>query len=1097
MTSGYYRFPTVNRDTIVFVSEDDLWSVPTRGGIARRLTSNLGEVTRPVLSQDGKWLAFVGREEGQADVYLMPALGGQAKRLTFHGGICWTVGWTKDDKIIFANHNGQPHNAILQLYRLDPETGSQELINIGPARNISFGPKSGMVIGRNTGDPARWKRYRGGTAGQIWVDAAGRGIFKPLIQLKGNLANPMWVGDRIYFLSDHEGIGNLYSCHPNGKGLRRHTHHEDYYARNASTDGKTIVYHAGADLYTFNISRNKTTLVKVEYHSPRVQRNRKFVNPSRYLQDAELHPKGQSLALTSRGKLYTFANWEGAVTQHGEGDGVRYRLPIWLNDGERLAAITDREGEEEFVIFHSDSSKEPEILKGLDIGRPISVSVNPNKDTIAFSNHRYELMILDLASRSLKTVDQGASERIGGFAWSPDGEWLAYSLSISLHVSIIKLWKASTDETFQVTDSVLSDVGPHFDPDGKYLYFLSWRHFNPVYDNMQFDLNFPRGMKPFLITLQKDLPSPFIPQPRKETKVEEKSSEEPKNEAAKDKEKESEESTEIKKADEKPVEKKPEEKPIQIDLEGITRRIVEFPADEGRYGRIIGLKGGKVLYSDYPVEGALGGGLQNGEPYSKGTLLVYNFEEQKEETLVNGIHDFDVSRDSSMLLYQTGYRLRVLKAGDRPENGNNASNRKGGWINLDRVKVSVNPGSEWNQMLTEAWRLMRDQFWTADMSKVDWLAVLKRYQPLVERVGTRAEFSDLAWEMQGELGTSHCYEFGGDYRSAPNYHNGYLGATFAYDAGTDSWRVESIAYGDAWNEEMTSPLARPGVNINVGDRITAINGRRLNKSLFPAQALVNLPGTEVLLTVTGANGAVRFVTVRTLPNETPVYYRQWIEKNRKQVHEATNGRVGYVYIPDMSAWGYAEFHRAYLAEVDREGLIVDLRYNGGGHVSPLLLQKLLRRRIGYDITRWGKHPYPYPPESVLGPVVALTNEFAGSDGDIFSHGFKMMGIGPLIGMRTWGGVVGIWPRHALVDGSRTSQPEFSFWFADVGWGVENYGTDPDIEVDNKPQDYAKGRDAQLERSIAEITKLMEKNPPQLPKFDRRPNLKLPKLRKKK
>jgi tricorn protease len=399
-------------------------------------------------------------------------------------------------------------------------------------------------------------------------------------------------------------------------------------------------------------------------------------------------------------------------------------------------------------------------------------------------------------------------------------------------------------------------------------------------------------------------------------------------------------------------------------------------------------------------------------------------------------------------------------------------------------------------MLTEAWRLMRDQFWTPDMSKVDWLAVLERYSPLVERVGTRSEFSDLAWEMQGELGTSHSYEFGGDYRSSPNYHNGYLGATFSYDAESDSWRIDSIAHGDAWDEDMTSPLARPGVNIEVGDRILAINGRKLRRDFSPLQALVNLARTEVLLTVANEKKEIRSVTVKTLATETPVYYRQWIEDNRRRVHEATNGRVGYVYIPDMSPWGYAEFHRGYLAEVDREGLIVDLRFNGGGHVSPLLLQKLLRRRIGYDISRWGKYPEPYPPESVMGPVVALTNEWAGSDGDIFSHGFKMLGLGPLIGKRTWGGVVGIWPRHTLVDGTITSQPEFSFWFSDVGWGVENYGTDPDIEVENRPQDYAAGRDAQLERSIEEAMKLMEANPPQLPAFDKRPNLKLPKLPRK-
>jgi len=1099
MASGYYRFPTVHKETVVFVSEDDLWSIPLRGGVARRLTSSLSEATRPVLSPDGKWLAFVGREDGQSDVYLMPAMGGPAKRLTFNGNLCWTVGWTNDNRIIFANSNGQQHLAMLHLYTLDIESGEQELINVGPARGISFGAKGGVVIGRHGGkyttDPARWKRYRGGTAGQIWVDANGSGKFKPLVKLKGNPANPMWIGERIYFISDHEGIGNLYSCLPTGKDLRRHTHHDDFYARNASTDGKTIVYHAGADLYAFNVTRNKSARIKVEYHSPHVQRNRKFVNTARYLHDAELHPSGQSLAVTSRGKLFTFANWEGAVTQRGETDGARYRLPVWLNDGERIAAVTDVNGEEEFIIFHTEDAKEPELIKDLDIGRPLTIKVNPDKDMLAFSNHRYELMVLDLATKELKVVDRGAASRIGGFAWSPDGEWLAYSVSISLHVSVIKMWQSSTGETHQVTDPVLIDAEPNFDPDGRYLYFLSLRHFNPVYDNMQFDLNFPRGMKPYLITLQKDLPSPFVPQPRKAAKPEEKPKEPPQAEIPQA-------DPEPKAENEKPVEEKPGEKEVEehklpIDLENIRRRIVEFPVEEGLFGRIIGLRGGKVLYSEYPSEGALDEDTPNGEPHSKGALLIYNFDEQKEDTLVGGIHDFDVSRDGSMIIYQTGYRLRVFKAGDKPESGSNGANRKSGWINLERVKVSVNPGEEWNQMLREAWRLMRDHFWTSNMSNVDWLAVLKRYQPLVERVGTRAEFSDLVWEMQGELGTSHGYEMGGDYRPAPRYLNGYLGAKFSHEQETDSWRIDSIARGDAWDEKMTSPLERVGANVKVGDHIIAINGHKLGRAFSPAQALTNMAKTEVTLTIIDENNATRTVTVKTLADESPVYYRQWIENNRKHVHEATNGRVGYVYIPDMGAWGYAEFHRAFLAEVDRDGLIVDLRYNNGGHVSPLLLQKLVRRRIGYDISRWGKHPYPYPPESVLGPVVALTNEYAGSDGDIFSHGFKLLGLGPLIGKRTWGGVIGISPRHSLVDGSRTTQPEFSFWFEDVGWGVENYGTDPDIEIDNTPQDYAKGKDAQLERSIKEVMKLMEKNSPKLPKFDKRPNLKLPKLPKKK
>jgi len=410
------------------------------------------------------------------------------------------------------------------------------------------------------------------------------------------------------------------------------------------------------------------------------------------------------------------------------------------------------------------------------------------------------------------------------------------------------------------------------------------------------------------------------------------------------------------------------------------------------------------------------------------------------------------------------------------------------------MRVAVTPGVEWRQMFREAWRLQRDHFWTPDMSKVDWLAVHDRYLPLVDRISSRAEFSDLMWEMQGELGTSHCYERGGDYRPQPVYPLGSLAAAYAYDPEREGWRITDIALGDAWDPQCDSPLRTPGVEVKIGDTILSINGQRLSADLSPEMALLNLAETEVTLTLLGeGEDDPRNVTVKTLSDEFPVRYRQWVEANREKVHTDTQGRIGYLHIPDMGPRGYAEFHRYFLAEIDRDGLIVDVRFNGGGHVSALILQKLARKRIAYDRVRWLEDPEPYPPESVLGPIVALTNEQAGSDGDIFSHGFKLLGLGPLLGKRTWGGVVGIWPRHSLVDGTITTQPEYSFWFQDVGWGVENYGTDPDIEVDILPQDYARGVDTQLECAIAEALKLLETNPPQRPDFGNRPDLSLPKL----
>jgi len=1096
MPSGYYRYPTIHADTVVFTCEDDLWTVPASGGMARRLTSNLSEATRPFLSPDGTLLAFVGREEGQPEIYLMPALGGQARRLTYmSASLCQTAGWTKDGKIIFTSNASQPFGSLLVLYTIDTPGNTPQVINIGPARAIAYGPTGGMVIGRNTGDPARWKRYRGGTAGQLWIDEKGDDDFRPLLQqFKGNLACPMWIGERVYFISDHEGIGNLYSCLPSGEDLRRHTDHGDFYARNATTDGQQIVYHAGADLYLYHPTSDKTALIPVEFHSPQTQRNRKFIKASDYLFDWSLHPKGYMTAITSRGKVFSFANWEGAVIQNGEPDSVRYRLPQWLNDGERLIAVTDAGGEENFVILQADGSKAPEVLSNLDIGRPVALTVNPKKDQIIFSNHRYELIFMDLTTHELRVIDRGVADRIAGFDWSPDGEWVAYSVSISLQVMVLKLWKAVTGETTQLTQPVLRDIAPAFDPQGKYLYFLSMRTFDPVYDNLEFDLNFPRGMKPYLITLQRDEFSPFIPVAKKpeEEKDEEQKGEE-KTKAQKHKHGKADESEE--KREEK--EEQEEQKPVQIDLEGIDKRILAFPVDEGRYGRVLGIKGSKVLYSSYPIEGALQENNFSTVPQAKGLLFFYDFEEQKEDALLTGISDFGASRDGTTMIIRAGNHLRVLKAGEKPDpSAGDSPSRKSGWLDLERVKVAVVPGAEWRQMFREAWRLQRDQFWTPDMSRVDWDVIHDRYLPLVDRVSSRSEFSDLMWEMQGELSTSHCYELGGDYRPEPNYHQGFLGADFAYIAEQNGWRITHIAQGDHWDEKVDSPLNHPGVNVKEGDILIAINGRRLSLEYSPSAALVNQADNEVTLTFAGeGDAAPRVVTVKTLSHETNLRYREWVEQNRQHVHAATNGRVGYVHIPDMGPRGYAEFHRGYLAEVDREGLIVDVRHNGGGSVSSLILEKLARRRIGYDSTRWGQVPQPYPPESVLGPMLTLTNEHAGSDGDIFSHGFKLMKLGPLLGKRTWGGVIGIFPRQALVDGSLTTQPEYSFWFTDVGWGVENYGTDPDIEIDNTPQDYAHNVDAQLERAIQEIQKLMAENPPKLPEFKDKPSLELPRLPK--
>ncbi len=1074
---GYYRWPTIHGDNVVFGSEDDLWSVPVAGGTARRLTANLGVVSHPFLSPDGNTLALSAREEGHLEVYTMPARGGALTRLTYLGASSTVIGWTPDgSRVLFSSDASQPFGGFGVVMSVAASGGVPRVEPYGHAVSISLGPNGAVALGRHTNDPARWKRYRGGTAGDIWVDANGSGDFRPLEGITGNLARPMWIGDWLYFLSDHEGVGNIYSCRGDGSDLCRHTDMIEYFVRFPNTDGSKIVFHAGADLYVLDPVADRVDMIQVDYRSPRVQRQRKFVSATRYLESYALHPEGHSLALTVRGKCAAMGNWEGGTLVLGEaeadqtlGSEVRYRCCRWLNDGKRIVVVSDSGGSEGIEI-HSTEDGSVTKLETPDLGRVYAIRVSPTADEVALWNNRHELWWLDLRSGSAECVARNTEGELGGACWSPDGKWLAYHAAVRPGLTAIYLYRLGSDAPVQVTEPILGDYSPCFDPEGRYLYFIGRRDLNPVYDGACFDLGFPRASRPFLLTLQADLLSPFRPEPRPLAPPDKKG----KNGADKGE------------ANESPKGKEA----TRVDLDGISDRVVGFPVPEGIYGSIVALKD-KVLWLSRPIEGALGRDWfeNGGDP--KGSIECLNLETRQVETLISGVTDFELGPDGKTLAYRSKDRLRVIKAGEKPDDkaAGEGPGRASGWVDLSRASVPVVPACEWRQMAREAWRLQAEYFWTPDMSEVDWQAVWDRYAPLIERVGTRAEFSDLIWEMQGELGTSHAYEFGGDHRPEPSYPQGGLGADLAWDAEAGGYRVERILRGAAGETHAQSPLLAPGVNVREGDLVLAIGGRKLSMNLTPQQALVNLAGVEVALTVQSGDQR-RTVTVQTLRGEHPLRYREWVETNRRTVHDQTGGRCGYVHIPDMGAYGYAEFHRLYLTECDRDALIVDVRFNRGGHVSQLLLEKLARRRIGYDMQRWGP-PEPYPSHSVAGPMVMLTNQFAGSDGDIVSHCFKLMNLGPLIGTRTWGGVIGISPRNPLADGTITTQPEYSFWFRDVGWGVENYGTDPDIVVHMRPQDFAAGADPQLQKGIEEITRLLDENPPIRPTFEGRPSRALP------
>jgi tricorn protease len=1092
---GYYRQPTIHGDRVVFVSEDDLWEVSLEGGITRRLTSAKGSASHPVFSPDGESIAFTATEEGTPEVFVMDSQGGQARQLTFNGTVSTVVGWSPDGEFVYFRSNYREFTPRrMMIYAVPAEGGEPSVVPVGTAFALEHEPGGdGRVLCRNSDDLARWKRYRGGTAAVLWVDRDGDVNWERLLPDEtAGLVRPMWIGGRIYFVSDFEGYGNIYSCTPEGEDLTRHTDHEGFYARFARTDGETIVYNCGADLWRLDPDSGEYERIEVEYASPRTQLSRKFVDAESYLDEFALHPDGHSLAITSRGKLFNFGLWEGGVRQTGESQGVRYRHPAYLEDGKRLVVVSDASGEERLEVHRADGTREPTPvdLGDTDIGRPIDVQVSPTANALVVANHRHDLVHVDLEAGEARILDRSEFHRIDGFDWSSDGRWIAYSKATTHATSQICIYDLDNDESHVVTRSRYRDVQPVFDPSGEHVYFLSYRRFNPVYDEVFFELSFPRAMVPCVITLREDVDSPFVQKPRPLEGV-------GGNDAD-----DGDDAAEEKDGDDKSAEDEGATS-IDIDFERIGYRIEAFPVGESSITEL-GVSDERVFWISVPITGSLGGGWDVDED-NDGTLHYFDFDEGKPKKFASGVSEFVVGPDRKTMALWTNNGLRVVHADgpspDESDADDDRPSRKSGYVDLERVAVSVEPRREWEQMLRESWRLMRDHFWREDMSGIDWEQVWERYRPLLDRVTTRGEFSDLVWTMQGELGTSHAYELGGDYDRPPNYRPGTLGADLTWDESATferdgqtvegGYRIDHIVAGEAWDPGERSSLARAGVRADEGDVILAINGRRCREDVSIQEQLANMAGTEVDIDVGLVDsGEVETYAVKTLANEFDARYREWVVGNRERVHEATDGRVGYVHIPDMGPRGYSEFHRSYLAENNRKALVVDVRYNGGGHVSQLILEKLARPRLGYDIQRWGQ-PMPYPSESVMGPMVALTNERAGSDGDIFSHCFKLMELGPLLGKRTWGGVIGIWPRHSLVDGSVTTQPEFSFWFEDVGFGVENYGTEPDVEVELPPSADARGEDPQLAAAIERVVSMLDEQDPEIPDFSPYPNLRPP------
>ncbi|MEU6374267.1 S41 family peptidase [Streptomyces sp. NPDC046909] len=1075
---SYLRLPHLSGDLLCFVAEDDLWLAPLDGrGRAWRLTADRTKVGHPRFSPDGRHIAYTSWRSLVPEIHLVDVEGGPGRRLTYWGSPDTQVcGWTPSEgkgsegkgsegkggaQILAVASHGEPFSYFTWAYKV-PTDGD-------PGRKLPWGPVSDLQVADLDGDrrtllltgtpphePAAWKRYRGGATGRLWLHG-----HRLLEGLEGHLHSPMFVGGRIAFLSDHEGVGNLYSCAHDGSDLRRHTDHDAFYARHAASDGTRVVYQCAGDLWIVDDDlAGEPRRLDVRLSGPRTGRRTYQVPAAQHVDGVSVDETGRASAVVVRGSLYWLTHRDGPARTITDTPGVRVRLPEMLGSVGQVAYITDAEGEDAVEIAYlprATGDREPRRLASGELGRVLEMVADPDGERLAIAAHDGRLLLIDATEDSNGEVTElirSVNGPVRDLAFSPDGAWLTWSHpGIGRSLRQIKMARISPKGggdrlIVDVTNGRFEDENPVFTRDGRYLAFLSWRGFDPVYDVHTGDLSFPLGCRPYLVPLSSATPSPFALTPEGRPAA----------------------------GGLDPAEDEPGDgSTVTVEVEGLESRVTPFPVTASKYSALYPVSGGGLVWLRWPISGALGETFANPDDTTgRPTLEYFNITKAKKSELIEHLDWFAVSGDGSRLVVVDEGDLRAVPA---TESGDSDSTV---WIDARRILHDVDPGAEWRQSYEEAGRLIRAYFWEPDMCGIDWDEVLAQYRPLVERVATPDEFADLLREVLGELGTSHAYVTAARRNEGPPHYQrrqGLLGANFVRrEAG---WTVRRILPGDSSDSKARSPLA--GTGIREGAVLTHVDGREVDPLTGPYPLLAGAGGTTVELTFTPAEGEgrARRVAVVPLTDERPLRYQDWVAKRREVVRELSGGRCGYLHIPDMGGSGWAQFNRDLRMEVSRPALIVDVRGNAGGHISELVIEKLTRTILGWDLTR-NAQPVSYTSNAPRGPVVALADEATSSDGDMITAAFKLLKLGPVVGQRTWGGVVGMTGRHSLGDGTVITVPMNAAWFDAYGWGVENRGVTPDLEVLRTPLDWAEGRHAQLDDAVRLAVDLLSTTPPATP-----------------
>ena len=1055
MTGAYLRYPSIRGDQLAFVAEDDVWLAPAAGGRAWRLTADSVPVASTRLSPDGTTVVFTSVRDGAPEVHAVPADGGESRRLTFWGDPFTRVaGWLPDGRVVASSATGEAFRSRIWSWAL-PLDGSAapERLPYGPCYMVSPGPGGAVVLGtdqRRAG--AAWQRYRGGTAGKLWISADGAGFTRLLGDNPAQLEDPDWVGDRVVFLSDHEGWGNVYSVRPDGSDLRRHSDHGDAYARALRTDGTRLVWHVHGELWLLDGLDAEPRRLEVQLAGPRTGRRPRPLTDSDRLGDIAVDRTGRASAVEVLGSVHWLTTRDGPAPALADQPGVRARLPQVLgppaaaeHDVPLVAWVTDADGDDALEVGPADGGEPTRRFGAGELGRVLELAASPDGSALALAAHDGRVLVADVAAGEVREIASSGHSDVSGLAWSPDSAWLAWSHPGAENLRQIRVARVADGTTVEVTPLRFVDSDPAFTLDGLHLAFLSTRTLDPVYDDFVFDLSFLGGTRPYVVPLGAATPSPFHPESGGRPAT----------------------------GDGEGGDEDAPPQPVVVDAEAIDQRVVPVPVATARSSRLRAVRGG-LVWLETPQSGLLGEdrATADGEP-ERPKLVRWDFAKRRSASLVDELDGFRVTGDGRRLLVRDGGGLRLVPSDRRVSADSDGDRDAMVEIDTDRIRGVVDPGAMWRQMFDEAWRLMRDHFWIADMADVDWAGVAERYRPIVDRVATRDDLSELMWEVVGELGSSHAYETPPPRPVDPARALGHLGADLERDG--DVWRVARVLPAETSVRGARAPLSAPGVAVRAGDVVLAVDGRPVDPRLGPAPLLAGAASSPVELTVQTGDERPRRVVVLPLDDERTLRYQAWVAGRRAAVHEASGGRVGYLHVPDMVANGWAQLHRDLILEVAREGLVVDVRDNNGGHVSELVLEKLARRVRGWGYNRTAP-PETYPSNAPRGPMVAVTNQHAGSDGDIVTQGFKLHGLGPVVGLRTWGGVIGIDGRYTLVDGTSVTQPRYALWFDQVAWGIENYGVDPDVEVDIAPQDWAAGRDPQLDTAVRLVLEALESSP---------------------